>query len=100
MIRAEGAAQHLGVFEGWRLIFLMVQRTSWPQSPTIMGTPKNEKVKMTKQGVRDLNHAVPKKLPAALEVTPRLDDEAVDKASLVAPAPVVAASVVAAPLEP
>ena len=72
----------------------MVERMSWPQSPSIMGTSKEEKMKLTKQGVRDLNHPVPKKIPAALEVT----GAAVDAASLVAP--VVAASVVTAPLEP
>jgi hypothetical protein len=91
MIRADGAARHLGVFEAWRLIFLMVERTSRPQSPSIMGTSKEEKMKMTKQGVRDLNHQVPKKRPVEVEGTAGLVDQAT---------PVVAASVVTAPLEP
>lgn len=91
MIRADGAAQHLGVFEAWRLIFLMVEPTSRPQSRSIMGTSKEEKMKMTKQGVRDLNHQAPKKRPVEVEGTPGLVDQA---------APVVAASVVTPPLEP
>ena len=52
--------------------------------------------KMTKQGVRDLNHAVPKKRPAALEP----QSSTVDEAPLVATAAVAVEAVVTAPIEP
>ena len=70
----------------------MVEPARAPQSATIMGLSQ----KMTKQGVRDLNHQVPKKRPAALEP----QSAPVDEAQLGAPVAIVVEAVVASPIEP
>jgi hypothetical protein len=91
-IRGDGTARHLDVCEGSLLIFLMVERMRALQSASIMGPSQ----KMTKQGVRDLNHQVPKKRPAALEP----QSSPVDEAQLVVPAAIVVEAVVSSPIEP
>jgi hypothetical protein len=72
------------------LIFLIVEWTRPFQSASLMGQLE----KLTKQGVRDLNHLTPKR-PAALKVESVLTEEA----HLVSPAVVVPESIVTAPIE-
>ena len=72
------------------LIFLIVEWTRSFQSDFLMGHQE----KLTKQGVRDLNHLTPKR-PAALKAESVLAEEA----HLVSPAVVVPESVVTSPIE-
>ena len=83
--RAEESTAYPGIVEVWQPIFLMVNRVGRPQSLSIMSQRREPKPGMTKQGVRDLNHTVPKADPLALETTSPLGDDAPATAPEAAP---------------
>jgi hypothetical protein len=74
----------------WLSIFLMVEWALSFQSGSLMG----QQEKLTKQGVRDLNHLAPKR-PTALKVEPLLAEDA----RIVSPATVVPEGIVTSPIE-